>query len=334
MDYGKLWFHHSLLVAALFFSFTKLAFPQGLGCATLSIFSPCINPVPMTNATGTWITGTDVWVLSMSATGSVAESVEVKPPLPSCPDVIYQVIGTISYPIFLYDSQQGSTSFTWTASNPNPNTPCNGAAPAISGTFSGSLRNNSNEGAEGTIVWTYSGSRDSGGSYFLNRSPNLNPIGETTYGVGFSTGLLATVAQFRVELLSATQINSPDDIFRRRQVREYTSVNGPRYDTCHFSGSTVPKFDSVQGTTWNIGYYGGTLSNYLVDDYIEWNTNHVDYYRQHWPSNSFPRSSRIQQEMHISMPGFGHYTTNDLWTRIYTTFVTVQRGTVTQTVNR
>lgn len=331
MNVFRLLSHSTITLFSVFAISSPNVRADGLGCATSSFYSPCVNPVPNSNVTGTWTRGSDIWTLAMSSPNAVTGLVKVKAPNSSCLDVTYQVSGTIS-PLFMLDYQQGMTNYNWTASNPSPNIACFGDFPAVSGTVTGNLRNNSNDGAEGSIVWTYQSAPNSSYSYFMLKTPSDHPISEFNEGVGFSSGLLSTVAQFRLRLNPAVPL-SPNNIFRGRQVREYTSFQGPRYDSCYFPGSMVPIFDQVQGSIWNIGYFAGDLSNTLVDDYIGWNSAHVAYYRAHWPlTNLNPCSSRIQQEMHISFSGY--YAINDLWTRIYPAYVTVQRGSVTQQVNQ
>jgi len=304
----------------------RVLFLAGLG-ALLCFGQPgcglpgaCVNPVSADNITGTWTDTTNAtWSLTSSGT-SVSGSVSV--PNPGCSTVTWTVSGSITVP-FQNDSVQGTTSFTWNASNPNPSGTCGGFTPFTSATLAGTIQNNGDDKGTGTFT-------SPGGSFATTatKSPTDAVMSETTNFVGFGTvtGYL-TVGQFRQVLNSST---GSTNIFNGRQVSETTGT-GTAFDHCWFPGSSVPKFVTVQGSTWNVGYYS-TLDNYWVDDYIGWNTVQVDYYRNHLTPSSFPCDAQIPQIMKIATNGTSgsttQYTSDTITAIIDATTVTVSRAGV------
>lgn len=266
----------------------------------------CTNPVPAVNLTRTWTDDTSAtWTITSYSYGAVTGTVRV-------PNPVYV---------------QGYTSFTWNASNPNPTSSC--GIPAYSNmTYSGTIQNNGND--RGTGTWQRPGAS---GSFTTNKNPRDIPNSEITNAVGFSGGYLATVGQFRQTLTSSS---GSGDIFKGRQVSEATGF-GTNYDNCWFPGSSVPKWDKVQGSVWNVGYYM-TLDNTWVDDYIGWNTAQVDYYRQRLTPSSFPCGAQIPQSMYIAISGTSgsrsNYKNHSVGGQIYLDRVTVNRDGVSQTAYR
>lgn len=306
-----------ILIAVLFVgAFTSVGMLAQPGCGSPGT---CTNPVPVENITGTWTdTSGATWTLTTSGT-SVSGSVSV--PNAGCPTVTWSVSGSLTVP-YQTDGVQGSTSFTWNASSPSPSGTCGGFTPWPSASFSGSIQNNGNDRAPGTFT-------SPGGSFSDTASKSADVVGsETTNFVGFGSYTGGqTVGQFRQTLNSAS---GSSDIFEGRQVSETTGT-GTAFDNCWFPGSLVPKFVTVQGSTWNVGYYS-TLANYWVDDYIGWNTSQVTYYRSHLTPSSFPCSAQIPQVMHIATGGTSGstsvYTSDTITSTIDTTTVTVSRAGV------
>lgn len=291
----------------------------------------CTNPVPATNISGTWTASGESWNVTSTST-SVSGSVIVQSPAPGCPAVTYTVTGSIS-PSTQVDYTQGSTGMSWTASNPNPSGSCGGYTPVSWMQYTGTIQNDGNDLATGT--WSREGGS---GSFTLTKSPRDIPTSESTRAVGFSSGLLATVGQFR-QTLNAT--SGQTDIFKGRQVSEATG-SGTNYDNCWFPGSTVPKWTGVQGSSWNVGYYGVNppyiyTDNEWVDDYIGWNTSQVNYYRVHLRPESFPCGARVPQNMYIAISGTSGskslYRTLTVGSDIYLDHVVTYRGEVSQSTN-
>lgn len=262
----------------------------------------CTNPVPVTNITGSWddsITGK--WSLTSTSTSVVGSMQAPNPNSSSCPHVVWTVSGTIS-PTPQTDYVQGTTYFSWTAANPVPSGTCGGWTPYPTITFSGTIQNNGNDIGIGQYA-----NGQSSGSLNLYKNPRDIPVSETTNAVGFSSGLFATVGQFRQSLNASS---GSQNIFQGRQVFESTGPSSQynNYDNCWFTGSTVPKMASVQGSGWNVGYYIYNPpyiinDNEWVDDYIGWNTAQVYYYRQMLRPSSFPCAFQVPQVMSIIVSG-------------------------------
>ncbi len=153
--------------------------------------------------------------------------------------------------------------------------------------------------------------------------------------MGFGPGLAATVGQFR-QILNAA--SGSTTIFQGRQVSEYTGF-GTNYDNCWFTGSLVPKWNSVLGSEWNVGYYAIGLPyiaslNEWVDDYIGWNTSQVNYYRTHHGGGPLLCGARIPQAMYIATGGTSgssqNYANDTVGSDIYPDHVDVLRAGVIQ----
>lgn len=316
-----------LLLLACGFLCTRQAYAQ-VGCVYPGT---CTNPVPATNITGTWTASDENWGVISSST-SVSGHVIVQSPAFGCPAVTYTVTGSIS-PSTQIDFTQGSTEMDWTATDPNPSSSCGGYTPVSWMNYTGTIQNDGNDLATGT--WTREGGS---GSFTLTKSPQDIPASESTRAVGFSSGWIATVGQFR-QTLNAT--SGSTDIFKGRQVSEATGT-GTNYDNCHFDGSTVPKWETVLGSLWNVGYYSVNppyiyTDNEWVDDYIGWNTSQVNYYRKLLTPQSFPCGARVPQNMYIATSGTSGsrslYRTLTVGSDIYLDHVVTYRGDVSQSTN-
>ena len=252
------------------------------GCTGL----PCTNPVPCYNCVGSWNDGTGVtWSLTSDSSYNVSGTAVLAPVVPGCPSVTYSTVsGSISQG-FRQDGTQGYTSFTWTARNPSPSGSCGGYTPATYITDSGSIQNNGCDKGSGTWTDSYGG-----GSFVMSKPPNV-PTSEITTPVGFSTGIYATVGQFRQTLQGPTWPYGYDG----RQVSE--ASNGTPADSCYFPGSIVPPY-ALSGGVWNVDYYYS--SNVWADDYVGWPTGAVTYYRQNFRP---PCSGSAPQGMYIAIGG-------------------------------
>jgi hypothetical protein len=131
-------------------------------------------------------------------------------------------------------------------------------------------------------------------------------------------------------------------LFKGRQVSEHTGT-GTNYDNCWFPGSSIPTFSSVQGSLWNVGYYGVdppyiTSADVWADDYIGWNTNQVSWYRVHLTPSSFPCAARVPQAMNIGKSGTSGHTNNYsngyVMEQLYLDHVVSTRNGVSQTAYR
>jgi hypothetical protein len=226
---------------------------------------------------------------------------------------------------------------TWTASNPTPSHSCGGYTPATTQTLTGTVQNNGNDRATETWSETLSDGGTRSGSFTLSKNPRDVPSSETADAVGFSSGLLATVGQFRQTLVASS---GSSNIFEGRQVSEATGT-GTNFDNCWFPGSTVPKWTSVQGSTWNVGYYPANPpyianDNVWADDYIGWNSTQVNYYRTLLQPTSFPCGAQVPQVMHIAINGTAGsravYANGSVGGQIHLNQVVVFRHGVSQSV--
>lgn len=289
----------------------------------------CNDPVPIVNLSGAWAATGEVWNVSASG-GSAFGTVSVQNPAApfSCPTIVYSVSGTLS-PSFQTDNVPGFVNFSWNASNPNPAGACANFTPAPSMNYTGTVANKSNDRATGDWSRPLPGGGTLTGTFTLNKNPRDIPTNEITDAVGFSSGLLETVAQFRQQLVAGS---GSSDIFKGRQVTETTGT-GPNFDNCRVEGVTsVPRY-AINNARWNVGYYGG-LENWWVDDYIGWNTTQVNYYRTVLTPQSFPCGAQLPQAMVIAVDGsFGsttQYKAHPIIVQLTMTTVSSTRDGVTQ----
>lgn len=311
-------------------SLTELANAQ-VGCSSPGA---CTNPVPATNVSGTWTASGESWSVTSSST-SISGSVVVNSPIGGCPSSTYSVSGSIT-PSTQTDFTPGSTSMSWTASGPNPATTCGGYTPVSNMTYTGTIQNKGNDLATGSYSRPLPGGGTATGSFTLSKNPRDSVASETTTAVGYGPGLYQTVGQFRQTLNASS---GSTDIFKGRQVSEATG-GGTNFDNCWFSGSTVPKWTTVQGSLWNVGYYPVnppyvTSNNVWADDYIGWNTSQVTYYRTLLTPSSFPCGAQIPQAMYIAISGTSGSSTNyangSVGSQIYLNQVITTRAGVSQT---
>lgn len=307
-----------------------------VGC---SVHWPCTNPVPVvsisTTPSSVWDDNQGLdWRIS-SSNGIVSGTVtRPNPAGGSCPIITFDASGGIT-PSIQLDYVQGYTDFTWYGTNPRPAETCGGWTP-IPFTYSGTIQNNGNDWS-GNILWV--NEDGSQGTARMDKLPHDIPSSETTMAVGFSSGDWATVGQFR-QILNDSY--GRDDIFKGRQVTEYTGWTGPRYDNCWFEGSQVQKWTDVEGAAWNVGYYAIyppyiTSLNTWADDYIGLNAAQVKYYRDHRPG-PFVCGVRVPQQMFINVYGtsgnLDDYSLGYVGQDIYTDHVTVIRNGVSQSTNQ
>lgn len=280
-------------------------------------FSTCNDPTPATNVNGdttngSWVHYDSTWsvisqwylnttAVSPGGTGKVSGSVRVPSPGAGCPNVYYTVTGTIS-PSSQVDGSRGTTSLSWTATNPSPSGSCGGYTPVSSMTHAGSILNKVNDFGTGT--WTRSDGQS--GSLTLRRF-YVEPINESTFADGFGTvpGLTTTMARFRQVLTKDP--NDPSDpnsnMFQGRQVFE--TAGGLVTDSCwDRSGGLFPggKF-AVKGSVWNVGYAGSLSGNTWGWDTIGWPPAGVSWYRNNLAPSQFPCSAVIPQAMNIVVNG-------------------------------
>jgi hypothetical protein len=251
-----------------------------------------------------------------------------------CSNVTFTVSGSI-FPSIQTDGTQGSTSFTFYGNNPSPAGTCGGVTPVPS-TFSGTIQNNGNDYAPGT-TWVNAGSGS--GTTTMTKSPSDVPISENTRAVGFSSGIYATLGQFRQDLNASS---GSADIFQGRQVFEATGF-GTSYDTCWYVGSPTPKVTAVTGAAWNVGYYQvvppSTLTlNEWIDDYVGFLTGSVTDYQSHWRGGGSPLCGyRTPQVMYIAVAGTSGssqtYSTDTIGEDVYSDHVTSTRAGVSQNTN-
>jgi hypothetical protein len=310
-----------------------------VGCAYYD--QGCNDPVPLVDITDTpfvndWVdTEGCTWSLT-STDGTVSGNVTCTMPS-GCPSVTFIVTGDI-YAFPQIDGTRGSTSFAWTGSNPQPPATCGGITP-VSSTYSGTIQNISN-----SLIITAAWKNVTGESGWVNvmKSPADFPASETTTAVGFGgSGVYVSVGQFR-QILNA--VSGSTDIFKGRQVSEQTGWLSPYYDNCYYSGSAYPKWTTVDGSGWNVGYYPVDPPyivnlNVWADDYIGYPYTYVTGYRNHYASGSPLCGARIPQVMYIGYStGWSEYmdfyAADTVGEDIYRSSVTAYRAGVSQTNNK
>ena len=168
---------HALLSAA------ALAQSSGPAGCTTGPASSCIDPVPATFLSGSWIQDDSAseWTLVANngapmTFGQVSGTVIVFPPDPNCPTVNYSVDpvssnyspSAISYPT------EGSTTFQWKAVNPNPSGTCDTFTPVAWMVFQGTIPNKGNDTGSGT--WNNSDQKS--GPLAIETNLVITPSGE------------------------------------------------------------------------------------------------------------------------------------------------------------
>jgi hypothetical protein len=307
------------------------------GCGT-SNWSTCNDPVPVTFLSGSWIEddSSSEWTLTANngnqgQQGSVTGFVYVfaPPDAWSCPVFNYTAGGYYS-PGYIIDNFGGTTSFTWTASNPTPNITCSGYTPVSGMTFQGTINNRGNDTGGGT--WTNSSGLSGGLSIETNLI--LTPSSETVQFGGWVPGL-PTVANFSQTLNDNKPYDPSDpysDMFQGRQVYEETQTPGT--DTCDSNGiSPFAPFVAVTGGTWNVGYTPGNANTYLWDS-VGFFPARVEWYQQNMAA-SLPCTATVPQQMEIvnQVPGQGNnqYASHTLSVTVYSGFINVSKDGLSET---
>ncbi len=302
----------------------------------------CNDPVPVIDITTSgpnyW---TDTYGLTwnpLTSTGNSVSGSVVVPGSeygPSCPSVKFDVKGSIQ-PSIQIDTVEGYSLYSWTGSNPKPSAECNNNTP-VEFTYSGTIQNKGNDYALNSEWSNVTGEK---GTSNVTKEHDV-PVSETTNAVGFgSASPNLTVAQFR-QILNAS--SGLTDIFAGRQVFEATGFGSPHYDNCWQTWSIYPKWNAVDGSLWNVGYYPIdppfiTSKNEWGDDYIGYGDPIVKYYRTHYFSNGVLCGARIPQVMSIEYDGSGPnnsvaYANGTVGEDIYTASVTAYRAGVSQSTN-
>ncbi len=321
--------------------------PDSTGCP-FGPYTSCIDPVPATYIGGSWIEddGSSEWTLtanngSPGSAGNVSGSVLVfSNPSPGCPVVQYQVSPSSSYaPSTINTAQEGTTNFTWVASNPNPSTSCGGYTPVSSQTFDGSIANKGNDTASGV----FTNSSGLNGPITMETNLIFTPTSETVsiQGFGKLNTIGYTILNFGQTLVDSSSTDGPDpnnNRFQGRQVYESAGAGTPA-DSCYQGvvslGLTpqAPKF-AVQGSVWNVGA-SGAANQYSVDG-VGFNTTTVRYYRGILqPAGLLPCTATTSQAMMIvnNMPGYSNqqFATHTLGVTIGTSTVTINKDGLTST---
>jgi hypothetical protein len=351
-----------LSVTALAFTYPGTAAAQtqpNSGCS-LPPYTSCVNPVPATYLSGSWIEddASSEWAITANdgapsqfsnVTGWTAgftppSSIIVFPIAFNCPVIYYTVNARASFysPSSINTGSEGSTSFQWQAINPTPSTACGGYTPVASEEFVGTIANKGND--TGTGTWTNSsGGR---GSLAIEANTLLVPTSETLAldtsisPTGFGVGVAQTVL-FVTQTLNDSSPYDPTDPngirYQGRQV--YEQANGTATDGCYQAAlgynQTYPGGPAkVVGSVWNVGYTGP--GNQYGDDGLGWTTAGVSYYRLVLPPSAFPCTATFSQAMVIVQndPGFSNYqfaTHTISFTINYPHGVTITKDNITAT---
>ena len=310
-------------------SAAALAQSSGPAGCTTGPASSCIDPVPATFLSGSWIQDDSAseWTLVANngapmTFGQVSGTVIVFPPDPNCPTVSYSVDpvssnyspSAISYPT------EGSTTFQWKAVNPNPSGTCDTFTPVAWMVFQGTIPNKGNDTGSGT--WNNSDQKS--GPLAIETNLVITPSGENVAidpaNGGWGTGVYQTEAQF-LQTLMDTKSSDPSDPnknkFQGRQV--YEQANGLASDQCYnaavnegLNNNPTPPF-AILGSVWNVGLSAG---NQYGDDSVGWTTQSIDWYRSHLAPSAFPCTAIAPQAMLIvnNISGYGdsQYATHTL----------------------
>lgn len=285
--------------------------PSSDGCP-FGPFTNCIDAVPATNLSTTWIDKGNGQAGSMSewevvantatpgATGNVTGTVYVFPPTyPTCPQVKWTITGTYTPSAITSGTSAASTRFSWVASTPTPSATCGGYTPVQRMTYTGTIVNSTNDRGSGT--WT--NSSGTSGSFSIFGDPIYLPANEQISDATFGVGQASTVLNLVEELIDSQQqdpIDPDDRLFQGRQIFETLTAGASATDACwQASGGTAP-FGSftVQGTTWNVGSNGLDGAN-AYEDSVGWSLTQVLWYKQHLPQSALPCTARLGQTMNM-----------------------------------
>ncbi len=180
------------------------------------------------------------------------------------------------------------TSFTWSASNPSPNTPCDSGGFPTPFTFAGSISTNSCDAASGT----WANSDGSGSGNFTMNKPSDVASTETSQAT-------AWWQPYPTILLFHGQIASTIDL-AGRQVFE--SSNGASSDSCYRSGDAIDGVPlqpfHITGGGWFVGYY--YFNDWYDYDYVGYSPQAIDYYRSKMRT---PCQASAPQAMNIYTSG-------------------------------
>ena len=262
---------------------------------------PCANATPCRHCTGswsgnlgdTWSLTSDLNYLTVSGSGTIPNSA------PGCPAWAFQVSSTsyISPTGGSYPSTPGTTNLVLHATPSLGQTPCGGFSPTDV-TINVQIRNDGCDIAAGTAQ------NDDGSFYYAYYSmakPADLPTGETTTGVGWSGGAVATMQQFRQTLQGAA--GRP---FDGRQVTE--AAGADKSDTCYYPGAAAAGYSQfgITGAWWIVGRWATPpnyfYSNVWIDDYVGMTTDLVTFYRN---NGRAPCDAYAQQLMNICTNGQG-----------------------------
>ncbi len=293
------------LAAASVFLFSAIspAVAQVYSGCSAGPYTSCVDQVPATYLSGSWIDSNDLaeWTLigdnaSFGVAGTVGPWVPYNPvlafpPPPLCPPVVFQITGS-SYKPSSLSSSEGSTTFSWTASNPDPSGTCDGWTPVPSLTVSGTISNKGNDTASAT--WT---SESGSGPWTMETNLLIAPTSETlalyqyyqSDGFGPTSGPNSgyqTVLFVTQNLADSTSSDPPDpnnNKFTGRQVYEVAGSGGSS-DGCYTAakalGLTYPGGPyQILGSVWNVGGLYTGEGNTYGNDQIGWQTTGVSWYR-------------------------------------------------------
>jgi hypothetical protein len=278
-------------------------------------------------------------------TGVVTGYVWVFPPPEAftCPVFTYNAGGYFS-PSVPTTNVEGSTDFTWTASNPNPNLTCSGYTPVSGMTFQGlrssggGIANKGNDTGSGT--WTNSSGLS--GPLSIETNLILTPTSEDLYlmtafnplGWGIDGGY-ETQLQIMQRLKDDLSFDPPDPNLNKFQGRMvYESATSPATDTCYDAavakglGSVNPSARfAIRGSAWNVGWVYGENDDYgsegvgLPSGGVTWYQNNIPEY--------LPCHASVGQAMTIAnnLPG---YSDNQFGTHTLSYEITSTNTTVTK----
>lgn len=282
-------------------------------------FTSCIDSVPLTHLGGpAGSTGGLVWTDTGSSDGraewnmtgnsgvpgstSSTSGTVVVVPSNGCPWVTWQVSGTFS-PSPISAGVQGSTNFTWTATNPNPSGTCNGWTPVSQMVYTGTIRNATNDVANGTWANSSGGT----GSFAMFANPGQFPNGETTTADDFGppAGTTATQLTFVQELAETPAQDNIDpnlNLFQGRQVFEGLTPGMAATDSCYAASgglSPTPGAFAVNGSVWNIGSGASGTDTDEYRDTIGWTLASAIWYRNNLAAQFLPCTADFYQTMYM-----------------------------------
>ncbi len=291
--------------------------------------APCANATPCRHCSGNWSDGSGGTFNLTSSLVSNAVSGSASFPIPGgCPNFTFQVNSTTSsitpaggsYPFV-----PGTTGMVLHLA-PSPGFQVCGPYVATNVTVNVQVRN------DGCDIAFGSASNDDGSAsnpaYPMAKIADL-PTSEVTTAVGWSSGLYATVQQFRQTLQGSS--TRP---FDGRQVTE--AAGSDNSDGCYYSGAAARGFTpfGVTGGWWIVGRYATpplyVYTNTWIDDYVGFLTDLVTFYRD---NGRAPCSATAQQLMKMCTNGQGcantqQFSSNYLTYSLTSTTVTAGRASV------